>query len=337
MARNLHLRIREAGRQNPVPGPQQEIRAGMSIYSNDFDVTDRVRTTDHLAVNQEIDRIFLDLYPSATTDVLDRAFADVDKMYRGVLPGYIGCNTPYHDIQHVLDVTLAMARLIDGYERSRVGGAVLGDGLFELGVVTALFHDCGYICRNEEERQRNGAEFTLIHVSRGAGFLRDYLPRVGRAHMAEIASDLIHFTGYERRVDTIPVPDASYRLLGNLLGSADIIAQMSDRCYLEKCRDRLYPEFVAGGLAEKCLPDGKREVVFASGEDLLKKTPGFYAGATRRLNEDLDKGFEYAEQHFGGQNLYIEAVEKNIRFVDRVKEEGVAVLKRNPPNTLPEQ
>jgi hypothetical protein len=40
-----------------------------------------------------------------------------------------------------------------------------------------------------------------------------------------------------------------FRRLGNMLGTADIIAQMADRCYLEKCRDRLFPEFVAGGLA----------------------------------------------------------------------------------------
>jgi hypothetical protein len=309
----------------------------MSAYSNDFDVTDRVRTTDYRAVNQEIDRLFLELYPRAATEVLDRAFIDIDRMYRGVLPGYVGCNTPYHDIQHVLDVTLAMARLIDGYERSRVGGGALGQDLFELGVVTALFHDCGYICREDEESQRNGAEFTLVHVTRGANFLRDYLPRVGRAHMADVAADLIHFTGYERPVDSIRVPDDRHRLLGNLLGSADIIAQMSDRCYLEKCLDRLYPEFVAGGLAEKQLPDGNREVVFSSGVDLLKKTPGFYAGATRRLKEDLAGGFMYAEQHFGGQNLYIEAVEKNIRFVATVREEGAEVLKRNPPNTLPSE
>ena len=37
--------------------------------------------------------------------------------------------------------------------------------------------------------------------------------------------------------------------LGHLLGTADMIAQMADRCYLEKCRDRLYPEFVLGGVA----------------------------------------------------------------------------------------
>mgnify|MGYP003704446663 CR=1 FL=1 len=96
------------------------------------------------------------------------------------------------------------------------------------------------------------------------------------------------------------------RLLGNLLGSADIIAQMADRCYLEKCRDRLYPEFVAGGIARRTQPDGKQTVVFESPDDLIMKTPGFYVGANKRLNSDLAGTFAYAERHFGGQNLYLD-------------------------------
>jgi hypothetical protein len=308
----------------------------MSIYANDRDVTDQVTTTDSHAVNQEIDRIFLELYPRASTQTLDRAFTDADQLYRGHFPGYLSCDTAYHDIQHVLDVTLAMARLIDGYERSRVGTEPLGQELFQLGVITALFHDCGYIRRDEESSRRNGAEFTVIHVSRGARFLKNYLPSIGMASQADVAADLIHFTGYERPVATIQVPTLTHRLLGNLLGSADIIAQMSDRCYLEKCRDRLYPEFVAAGFAEKHHPNGDVEVVFASGEDLLNKTPGFYQGANRRLQNDLAGGFNYAERHFGGQNLYMEGVEKNIRFAEAIRDEkDPSMLKRIPPDTLP--
>jgi hypothetical protein len=305
----------------------------MNAYANDRDVADQVTTTDNNAVNGEIDRIFLELYPEASTRTLDRAFADAALMYRGELPGYLPCDTAYHDIQHVLDVTLAMARLIDGYERSRVGTEPLGQRLFQLGVITALFHDCGYIRREDEANRANGAEFTLIHVSRGAEFLKHYLPSIGMADQAEVAADLIHFTGYERPVKSIQVPNLTYRLLGNLLGSADIIAQMSDRCYLEKCRDRLYPEFVAGGLAQKRQPNGEVQVLFSSGDDLLHKTPAFYQGANKRLRQDLDAGFSYAERHFGGQNLYIEAVEKNIRFAQTIADEG-AVLKRVPPDTL---
>lgn len=305
------------------------------MFSNNKDVADRIVTTDPKSVNVEIDRIFLELYPEGNTRALDIAFTDVDKIYRGELPGFHACDTAYHDIQHVLDVTLAMARLIDGYERSRVGTDPLGKNLFQLGVVTALFHDIGYIRTSDDRGAKNGAEFTLIHVSRGAQFLKDYLPRIGMADVAEIAGDLVHFTGYERKVNSIRVPNLTYRLLGNLLGTADIIAQMADRCYLEKCRDRLYPEFVTGGIARKTNAEGQEEVIFASAEDLLKKTPGFYAGANRRLTEDLGNGLTYAESFFGGQNLYVEGAEKNIRFAEVVRNENdFSLLKRTPPTTL---
>ena len=305
----------------------------MSTYANDHDVTDRIRTTDSREVNQEVDRIFLDLYPEASEQRLDRAFTDVTALYGGRYPGYLQCDTAYHDIQHVLDVTLAMARLIDGYERSRSGTESLGPELFELGVITALFHDSGYI-RATREGDRQGAEFTLIHVSRGALFLRNYLPSVGLGQQADIAAELIHFTGYERPISSIRVPSLAYRLLGNLLGSADIIAQMADRCYLEKCRDRLYPEFVAAGIARKKQGNGAVEIVFSSGEDLLHKTPIFYQSATRRLQQDLEGGYTYAERHFGGSNLYMQSVEKNIRFAQALSDtKDAPSLKRIPPNT----
>ena len=53
----------------------------------------------------------------------NRAFDDIVRLYRGENPGYATCDTAYHDLQHVLEVTLAMARLLDGYERSRGDGA----------------------------------------------------------------------------------------------------------------------------------------------------------------------------------------------------------------------
>lgn len=309
----------------------------MDAFSNEFDVSKQVRTTDPEKVNQEVDRIFLNLYPENSTQTLDRAFTDVDRLYRGELTGYHPCNTAYHDIQHVLEVTLAMARLIDGYERSRIGIEPVDAKLFQLGIVTALFHDCGYIVRDQDGGpERNGAEFTLIHVSRGSQFLKDYLPKLGMADLAQVASDLIHFTGYERPVASIQVPGLIYRLLGNLLGSADIIAQMADRCYLEKCRDRLYPEFLTGGLTQRRKPDGSVELVYSSGVDLVHKTPNFYMGATKRLDGDLEGVHGLVEKHFGGQNLYLEELHKNIDFARSIaNDDDASALKRKPPETLP--
>jgi hypothetical protein len=308
------------------------------MRGNEFDVSCRVNTTDPVVVNAEVDRIFRELYPRASAAMIDQAFLDAGKLYRGQFPGYHACDTPYHDIQHVLDVTLAMARFIDGYERGRIGAEPLDDAMFRLGVIVALFHDCGYVRALDDTKHRNGGELTLTHVSRGAEFLRRYLPTIGMSDVVEVAASLIHFTGYEMPISQIKVPSLRYKLLGSLLGSADIVAQMSDRCYLEKCRDRLYPEFVAAGIARKRLSDGEEQVIYASGADLVIKTPRFYEGATRRLEQDLGGAHNYAERHFGGQHLYLEEVEKNIHFAADIAEHGdTDALRRNPPNTLTEE
>jgi hypothetical protein len=125
------------------------------------------------------------------------------------------------------------------------------------------------------------------------------------------------------------------RRIGEILGSADIIAQMSDRCYLEKCHDRLYPEFVLGGLARRKQPDGKIVVVYKSGMDLLSKTPAFYVNAMKRLNEKLYQAYRYAEIHFGGNNLYLEEMKKNeVHIIAAAKSADLGHLRRNAPRTL---
>jgi hypothetical protein len=109
---------------------------------------------------------------------------------------------------------------------------------------------------------------------------------------------------------------------------------MADRCYLEKCRDRLYPEFVAGGIARK-QTDAGEVVLFSSGEDLLRKTPTFYQNATHRLEYDLGAAYVFAQSHFGrGANLYMDAMKKNIRFVEQAtRSEDEILLRRQPPVT----
>lgn len=305
----------------------------MNFRRSDFDVTNRINTTDPVCVKLEVARIYRSLY-HVESQALNRAFDDLVRLYVGEYPGYTGCDTEYHDLQHVLDVTLAMARLLDGYERTRGDGPHIDRELFQLGVICALFHDCGYIRKANDTKHRNGAAYTSTHVTRGGKFLRRYLPSIGLQHFTDAAPMLLHFTGYERPVDSIRVSDPMLKLVGTLLGSADIIAQMSDRCYLEKCRDRLYPEFVEGGITHKKTVKGD-VVVFASADDLLRKTPSFYQNASKRLDHDLNGAYNYAQAHFGGaSNLYMDAVRQNIRFVERSNGAGEIPLKRKPPVTI---
>ena len=302
---------------------------------SDFDVTDKIRTTDPIEVGDEVMRLYRGLYSGGTSRPVERAFKNMSLMYHGKHPDYQPCDTEYHDIQHVLDVTLTMARLLDGYQRARNGGAPLPPAYFNVGVVTALFHDFGYLRRRNDRKHRFGAEYTLTHVTRGSHFLRDYLPHIGLKQHAAAAAELVHYTGYERKPDTLRIDDPLLRRVGEILGTADIVAQMSDRCYLEKCRDRLYPEFVLGGIASHKLPDGRTVKLFKSGGDLVRKTPGFYRNAVTRLDQQLHRAYLYAEKHFGGQNVYIEEMNKNVRYAEVVASASASgLLRRTPPSTL---
>ena len=297
------------------------------MRGSDRDVADTVQTTDPAAVCAEVTRIARKLFPAAPAPALERAFVDASRMYRGEHRDYQPCDTEYHDIQHVLDVTLATARLMDGYQSGgRNGYPALTKELYLVGVLAALFHDFGYLRRRNDHKHKNGAEYTLIHVSRGASFLRTYARELGiEERLASAAATLVHFTGYERPVESIRLGDETLRRVGLMLGSADIIAQMSDRCYLEKCRDRLYPEFVLGRIPS-----------FTSAEDLVMKTPRFYEGACKRLEEKLERCYELAARHFGGPNLYLEAMRKNIDYARSVADAGEVKtrLRRRPPQTL---
>lgn len=303
---------------------------------SDFDVTDTICTTDPVAVGNEVMRLFHGLYPGKTSPQIERAFQDMWLLYQGKHADYQPCNTEYHDTQHVLDVTLTTARLLDGYVRVGTGQAPLPPEYFGIGVVIALFHDVGYLLRRNDHKHRFGAEYTLTHVSRGSEFLLDYFPGVGWKQYAAVASQLVHFTGYERPVDTIRIDDPVLHRVGEIIGTADIIAQMADRCYLEKCRERLYPEFVLGGLARRKQPDGKYLTVFDSGDDLVRKTPSFYFNAMKRLDEQLHRAYVYAEHSLGGPNLYLEQMDKNVRYAQVTEADiGRDPLRRTLPITLP--
>jgi hypothetical protein len=309
----------------------------MELRRSEFDVTDRVGTTRPGEVAAEIARLYESLYQHETPGNLTRAFRDLERLYRGEFPGYYPCDTDYHDIQHVLDVTLAMGRLMDGCVHA-TSVATLGERLFALGIVTALFHDCGYIRHRKDTKHRYGAEYTTTHVTRGARFLEEYLPTIGMGEFAQAATRVIHFTGYEMPVSRISVPGPEFRLIGNLLGSADILAQMADRCYLEKCYDRLYPEFVLGGVTRRRLEDDSEEVLYRSAADLVVNVPNFYRGATVRLERDLGAHYVYAEKHFGDHNLYLDEVAKNVEHARSIASQGdLSLLRRKPPTTIVDQ
>lgn len=288
----------------------------MDIRLNQNDVSNRINVEDAGRVKDAVLEIFRARYAGASFAPLAQAFDDVSALFEGRFPGYLACDTLYHDVRHTLDMALAMARLIDGHDRTRAAPEQLGARRAILGVIIALLHDSGYVRRSSEECIPNGAVFTKVHVSRSADFLLRYLPERGFAAEAPLAAQLVHFTGYELDIDDIKIPEGRDRLIGYMVGTADLLGQMSDRMYLEKCRDFLYEEFVWGQVARETLPDGKEIVRYASPEDLILKTPGFYEYVARqRIEKKLGAADRYAAAHFDGPSLYQSEIDRNMQFL----------------------
>jgi hypothetical protein len=301
---------------------------------NDFDVTNTVQVSSTAAVQAAVESLVRSTWPLAPHNDLAAAFEHFERVFTGKFPGYFGVDTVYHDRQHTLDITLALARLLVGYERQATAEERFGGERAVLGLIVALFHDVGYLRRvGEDEASRNGAEFTRTHVSRGARFLAEYLPNTTLAAWAPVAAQIVHFTGYEVPFNQIQVPDERDTKLGHLIGTSDMIAQMSDRCYLEKCRDRLYAEFVLGGVALPIAANGGRVVKYASGLDLLRQTPEFVAETrAKRLDGEFGGAYRYLEVLYGGRNPYIEAIDQNVEYLRQIlRSENWRLLRRNPP------
>lgn len=300
---------------------------------NDYDVTNTVQVSNPIAVRDAVQDLYAATFPGASFDKLWLAFYDFERLFNGKFPGYNGCDTTYHDVQHTLDMTLALSRLVAGYERSVEPAERLGAQRAQMAIVTSLFHDAGYIRHLERDKDfSNGAEFTLQHVSRSADFLRRYLPELGMTKDVPVSSMIVHFTGYELDLDKIELDDPRDIICGHLIGTADLIAQMSDRCYLEKCRDRLYKEFVVAGIAIENAKPGEYMVRYASGKDLLKKTPAFYQQVLRdRLHRKFNRVYRYIEVLYDGQNPYVDGIRINITHLIRIIKTGNwALLRREP-------
>lgn len=308
----------------------------MSNRKAEYDVTNTVNLTNAPNVLDVTHEIFSDIYNNKyNKGLLNKAFEDCNNLFEGQYPDYLPCDALYHDKQHTMDMTLALARLINGHDRSVSKREQIGANSAVITIITALFHDSGYIRSKFDSKHHNGAEYTLSHVSRSSRFLRRYFNDLDMNSAAQISSQMVHYTGYEVAPDNIELPDKHLHIAGHMLGTADLIAQMSDRCYLEKCRDRLYPEFVIGGLAVQKDSDGNEKVIYSSADELMRKSSDFYKyEVKKRLNNVFNKVYNYEAVHFDGKSFYSTALRRNQTRLKDITDEDCNFdsLTRIPPD-----
>ncbi|HDQ04319.1 MAG TPA: hypothetical protein ENN23_07130 [Deltaproteobacteria bacterium] len=282
---------------------------------------------DYNSINKEVKFTISLINPHFDFRYFDRAYYDIRRLFEGDYPGYRACNTDYHDFKHTMLVLLAMARLMHG---ACVDGIAFTDKEINLGLVSALMHDTGYI-QVKGDKAGTGAKYTLVHIKRSISFVQNYYAQDDYfKENLEDFSDIINCTSLGIDLEQLKFSSPNIELLGKMLGTADLLGQMSDRFYLEKLVP-LFREFEEGKVPG-----------FASEIDLLQKTSNFYSVVKVMLEKKLGNVKRFMASHFKkrwhiDRNIYDEAIEKNInylRFVLKHHEKNLSTYLRRKSVTI---
>jgi len=239
----------------------------------------------HIAVFLlEVDHLLARMHPEVDPFFVQRTFHDTVMLFRGESPGYRASSTKYHDLPHTLAVFLATARLTHG---AICAGQSLSRRGVELVLAAALLHDAGFI-QTVDDDTGTGAKYTIGHEERSITFMAHYLAENNRVPRDILdCAQLIACTVISDSPAEIAFTDPENELLGQILGTADLLAQMADRAYLEKLF-LLYRELDEAGISG-----------FDSELRLLEKTQEFYEKLVKhRLSNELGDAARFMRVHY---------------------------------------
>lgn len=258
------------------------------------------------------------------SDLIDSGIDDVVSAFAGEYPSLLRCDTLYHDLRHALETGLTAARLIDAHALQIPASRIINISAEQAVIVVllAIFHDIGLL-RRTNEAHLWGPELTPIHEERGVEFMEKYWSArnerrwVGHAKLI-MATKLIF-----KLPHSWPQED---RYMASILATADLLSQLADRCYLEKCRDFLFLEFSAFGLA------GKDGTPYPDRETLLEKTPGFFNGVIRdRLDTEFQGVHRLLDLKYGSPNPWESSINRNLKYLEVIlNDQDYGRLRRHP-------
>jgi hypothetical protein len=267
-----------------------------------------VDTKDAMAVAREVRAFYADMFPGSDDYFITRAFEWVVGCFEGRCPGYQPIDALYHDLEHTLQGTYALTKLLRNRHLAHVHPE-LRPKMFESGLLAILLHDTGYLKRSDD-LGGTGAKYTLTHVRRSAEFAREFLSARGYSE-ADIATiqNMIRCTGVNVDLTTIPFASELEQVVGFALGTADLLGQMAADDYIDKL-PVLYQEF-----AEAQAYSGaqwNKAMTFNSAEELMRNTPLFWKNYVwPKVNGDFRQLYQFLGEP-SGKNDYIDTIFANI-------------------------
>jgi hypothetical protein len=273
----------------------------------------RVVTKDPTAVQVEVQSAYLAMFPKGDATFVPRVFGWAIQCFTGRYEDYLPVDARYHDFEHTLQGTLCLAHLLEGRARAKATPE-LTPHMFELALLAILFHDTGYL-KKKNDREGTGAKYTPIHVMRSVGFAGEFLCQQGYNPSDILAvQNMIRCTGVNADLHSIPFQSPLEQTLGFALATSDLLGQMAAEDYVEKL-PVLYQEFAeAARYKPENSANAARLAAFASAEDLMRKTPGFWEGyVLPRINGDFGQLYRYLSDPYpDGPNHYLQKIEERI-------------------------
>ena len=268
------------------------------------------------AVQHEVEAASLEMFPGEDQGFVSRSFQWAIDCFSGNCPDYQAIDARYHDLEHTLQGTLCLTRLLLGRHRTGASPALTRQE-FELSLLAILLHDTGYLKRRED-CEGTGAKYTVTHVARSAEFARDLL--LGKGFVRQDMDAVCHMiscTGVDAQLKQIPFQSEAERILGFALATADLLGQMAAADYVEKL-PVLYSEFAeAARFSPRPVPF---VASFRSADDLMNQTPSFWEKVVwPKLESDFGGLHKFLNQPYpSGPNEYLRRIEANIqRLKDR--------------------
>ena len=108
-----------------------------------------VATNDLPAVRTEVQAAYIAMFPLGDYEFVFRVFGWVEDCFAGRHPDFQAIDARYHDLEHTLQGTLCMTRLLRGRHAAGTQPK-LTQRLFELGLIGILLHDTGYLKRRDD-------------------------------------------------------------------------------------------------------------------------------------------------------------------------------------------
>ena len=277
--------------------------------------------TKHIAqVQQEVQSIYQTLFPSGSAVFIPEIFGWAHDCFTGKYHDYQPIDARYHDLEHTLQGTLCMARLLRGWHFAKTQ-PVLTQRMFELGLLAILMHDTGYL-KKRGDNDGTGAKYTLIHVDRSRHFAGELMAEKNfPAPEIKSVQAMISCTGLNVDLSSIPFQSEVEQRTGFALGSADLLGQMAAGDYIDKL-PILFTEFAE---ASSCSEGEMRlSTSFSSATDLLQKTPMFWEKHVRpKIANDFQGVYRFLNTPYpDGKNCYIDRVEQNISRLRRELEKA---------------